>query len=72
MSGCLASDLVEPVPDRAMIVEVEAAGEGDLGPGGEQRLDLGAALGGEEVAAVDHRRGQRAVVDLGAGARAPG
>ena len=55
-----------------MIVEVEAAGEGDLGSGGEQRLDLGAALGGEEVAAVDHRRGQRAMVDPGAGARAPG
>ena len=46
-----------------MIVEVEAAGEGDLRPGRQHHLGLGAALGGEEVAAVDHRRGQRAVVD---------
>ncbi len=42
----LGERLVEPVPDRAMVVEVEAAGEGDLGSGGEQRLDLGAMLGG--------------------------
>ena len=70
--GMLGERLVETIPDRAMIVEVESAGEGDLGPGGEQRLGFGAALGGEEVAAVDHRRRQGAVVDLGAGARAPG
>ena len=64
MSGCLAWTLVELVPDQAMIVEVEPAGEGDLGAGGQQHLVLGPALGGEEVAAVDHGRGQRAVVDL--------
>ena len=28
--GMLGVDLVEPVPDQAMVVEVEAAGEGDL------------------------------------------
>jgi hypothetical protein len=55
-----------------MVVEVEAAGEGDLGAGGEQRLGLGAALGGEEVATVDHCRGQRAVIDHRSGARTPG
>ena len=47
-----------------MIVEVEPAGEGDLGPGGQQHLVFGPAPGGEEVAAVDHGRGQAAVVDL--------
>ena len=55
-----------------MIVAVDAAGEGDLRSGWEQHLGFGAALGGEEVAAVDHRRGQRAMVDQRAGARTPG
>ena len=54
----LGADLVERVPDQAVIVEVEAAGKGDLGAGGQQHLGVGPALGGEEVAAVDHRRGQ--------------
>ena len=31
----LGADLVEPIPDQAVIVEVEAAGEGDLRPGGQ-------------------------------------
>ena len=43
-----------------------------FGPGRQQHLGLGAALGGEEVAAVDHRGGQRAMVDHRSGARAPG
>jgi len=30
-----AVDAVELVPDQAMIVEVEPAGEGDLGAGGQ-------------------------------------
>ena len=33
--GMLGVDLVELVPDQAVIVVVEAAGEGDLGPGGQ-------------------------------------
>jgi len=70
--GVLGVDLVEPVPDRVVIVEVDPAREGNLGAGREQRLGLGAALGGEEIAAVDHGRGQRAVVDHRAGARPPG
>ena len=64
--------LVERVPDPRVVVEVEPAGEGDLGSGGQQHLGLGAAFGGEEVAAVDHRGGQGAVVDLGARAWPPG
>ena len=31
----LGVDLIELVPDQAVIVEVEAAGEGDLRPGGQ-------------------------------------
>ena len=62
--GVLGVDLVEPVPDQLVIVEVEPAGEGDLGSRGQQHLVFGPAFGGEEVAAVDHGRGQRAVVDL--------
>ena len=33
--GMLGVDAVELVPDQAMIVEVEPAGEGDLGAGGQ-------------------------------------
>ena len=64
--------LVEPVPDQAMVVEIEPAGEGDLGAGGNERFGLDAAFGGEKVAAVDHRRGQRAVGHRGTGAWPPG
>jgi len=49
-------NLVEPVPDGTMVIEVETAREGDLEAGRQQHLGLAAALGGEEVAAVDHRR----------------
>ena len=69
--GVLGVDLIELVPDQAVIVEVEPAGEGDLRPGRQQHLGLGAALGGDEVAAVDHGRGQGAVVDQRAAARMP-
>ena len=70
--GMLGADLVERVPDALVIVAVGAAGEGDAGAGGGEHLGVGAAAGGEEVAAVDHRGGERAVVDHRAGARAPG
>ena len=40
-------------------------------PAGDQDLGVGATSGGKEVAAVDYRSGQRAVVDHGSGARAP-
>ncbi len=61
--GMLGVDLVEPVPDRAMIVEVEAASKGDLRPRGKQYLRLGPSLGGQKLPAVDHRRSERAMVD---------
>jgi hypothetical protein len=46
-----------------VIVEVEAAGESDLGPWRHHEFGVGAALGGEEVAAVDHGGGQCLVID---------
>src|SRR5262245_65593443 len=64
-------DLVKPVPDRAMIVELDATGKGDLGAGRDERLGLDAALGGEEIAAVDHSGRQRSMVDHRARARTP-
>ena len=70
--GMLGVDLVESVPDQAMIVEVEAAGDGDLWTGGQEHLVVGALLRGEEIAAVDHGRRQRAMVDLRSRARPPG
>jgi hypothetical protein len=63
-AGMLGVDLVEPVPDGAMVVEVETAREGDLGAGRQQHLGLCAALGGDEVAAVDHGRRQPACLSL--------
>jgi hypothetical protein len=55
-----------------VIVAVESAGESDFRAGGEEHLVVGAAFGGEEIAAVDHRRGQGAVVDERPRARPPG
>src|ERR1700681_4749503 len=69
--GMLGVDLVELVPDQAMVVEIESAREGDLGTGGQEHLGLGAALGGEKIAAVDHRRGEVSVIDHRARMRAP-
>ena len=54
-----------------MIVAVHAAGEGDTRSGRNAQLGLGAATGGEVVAAVDHSGGEGAVVEDGAHARAP-
>jgi hypothetical protein len=51
-----------------VIVAVGPAGEG---AGGSEQLGVGAAAGGEELAAVDHRGGEGAVIDHGSGARAP-
>jgi hypothetical protein len=68
----LGVNLVEPVPDRTVVVEVETAREGDLGTGGHKHLGLAAAPGGEEVAAVDHCGCEGAVIDHRPGARAPG
>ncbi len=70
--GMLGVRLVELCPDPLVIIVVHAAGEGDLGAGGDQHLGLGAATGGEEVPAIDHRRRHVGVADLRAGARPPG
>ena len=70
--GVLVVGLVELVPDQTMIIELEAAGEGDLGAGWQEHLVLGAAAGGEEVATVDDGRGQIAVADFRPRARPPG
>ena len=55
-----------------MIVEVRTARDGDSGTGGQQHLGLGPALSGEEIAAVDHCRGEVAMVDHRTAARPPG
>ena len=57
---------------RSVIIAVGAPREGDARPGGNQQLRLGTAAGGDEFAAVDHRRGQRAMVHHRTGARTPG
>ncbi len=67
----LGMDLIELVPDQPVIGGV-AAGEGDLRAGGQQHLVVCASFGGEEIAAVDHRGGHLAMVDLRAVARRPG
>jgi hypothetical protein len=62
---------VEPVPDQAMIVEIEAAGDDDLGSGGNERILLGALPGGEKITAVDHRGGEVFMGHLRSGSRSP-
>src|SRR5260370_16987497 len=64
-------DVIELVPDQAVIIEVEAAGEGDLRPGRQHDFGVSPAPGGEEVAAVDDGGSQGAMVDLRAAARVP-
>jgi hypothetical protein len=65
-AGVLGVHPVEHRPDALVILAVEAASEADARRRGQQDLGLGAAPCGEEVAAVDHRRGQGAVVEHGA------
>src|SRR6202035_1761457 len=70
--GVFGVDLVETVPDQHVVVEFEPAGKGDLGAGRQHHLGVGAAFGGEKVAAVDHGGGERAMVDHRSGAGTPG
>lgn len=70
--GMLGVDLVKPIPDQAVIVEVQSAGDGDLRARRYKHLGLGSAFGGDIVAAVDHGRGEIAVVDHRSAARPPG
>lgn len=67
----LGMGLVERSPDPVVIIVVHAAAEGDLGPGRDQHHVFGVPAGRQEISAVDHRRGQVGVVDLGPGARPP-
>ena len=53
----LGVNLVEAIPDQVVVVEVEPAGECDLRSRRQHDLGLGAALGRDEVAGVDHRCG---------------
>lgn len=62
--GMLGVDLIKTVPDQPVIDGVPAR-EGNLGSGRYQALGLGAFLGGDKIAAVNHRSGQVAM----AGAR---
>jgi len=60
----LGVDLVEPVPDCPMIVKIEPSGECDLGSRGQKHLVFGPSLGSKEVAAVNHGRGQCAMITI--------
>jgi hypothetical protein len=51
-------------PDAVMIVAVHPAREGDTRSGWNAQLGLGAAAGGEVVAAVDQRGGEGAVLRM--------
>ncbi|GGI31131.1 hypothetical protein GCM10010987_62890 [Bradyrhizobium guangdongense] len=59
----LGVHLVEPIPDEAIVVEVEPTGQGDLRTRRHHDLGFRAALGCDEVAGIDYRRGERAMAD---------
>lgn len=68
----LGPDLIELAPDQVVIVEIGPAGEGNLGAHGQHHLGFRAALGGQEIAAVDQRCGHVPAVHHRAGAGPPG
>jgi hypothetical protein len=70
--GVLGMDLVETIPDQMMVVEIEPAGQSDLGSGRQHDLDLGATFGGEKISGINDRRGERAMVDKRSRSGAPG
>src|SRR5262249_10094057 len=70
--GMLVVNLVQTIPDQAVVVEVEAASECDLRPRWQHDLGFSAALGSDEVPRLDHCRGQRARVTQRSGWGAPG
>ena len=59
----LGMDLVERVPDQLMVGDIGPTGEGDLRAGGNEDFVLGAAAGGDKLAAVDYGGSQRSVAD---------
>ena len=56
--GMARTDAVEAIPDEFMVVEIGAAGKGDLWPGRQETFVFGASAGGLEVTAVDDGRGE--------------
>lgn len=60
----LCAGAVQRVPDRAVIVALEAAGKGDARTLREHHLRFGPLLRGQEVAAIDNRCCQGIMVDL--------
>ena len=68
MSGCLARILSSASQDAGVIVALDAAGEGNARTGRSENFSVRAAAGGEKFPAVDHRGGERAVIDHGSGA----
>ena len=60
--GVLGMHPVKAIPDEAMVVKLDPTREGDLGARGDQDLILGAALGGDELPAVDERRCECTVI----------
>ena len=60
--GVLGPNLIELGPDKAMVVEIETASDGNFGPGGRS-TSLSARFRGEKVWAVDHCGGEIAMID---------
>src|SRR6516165_8896409 len=53
-----SAPFVEPIPDQLMVVEIEAAREGNFRSGWQHDLGVGAALRCDEIAGVDQCRGE--------------
>lgn len=60
---------VERSPDPVVIIEVQAATEGNPGSSRDQNLGPRPVAGGEEVPGVEHRSCHVGVIDLGTGGR---
>src|SRR5262249_51691838 len=68
----LGTNLIEPVPDQPMVIEIEASAEGDFWSGWQHDVCFSSPPGGDEIAAIDHSCGKGAMADLRAIARIPG
>lgn len=69
--GVFSVGTVEFGLDPFMIVEIYPTSKSDLGTGRDEQFGLGALASGQEIAAIDHRRGHMGVADLRACARPP-
>lgn len=70
-AGVFSVDLIERDPDQLVVRDVGPAGERDLRTCRQHYLGLSPPARSEEVAAVDHRRGQRLAMHQRAYVRAP-